>query len=354
MTVAATGAQRALLQAEFASLTFVDLPGYGVKYGKNRAITILRLIVSIPKILIRIKQEKVWLRRFVSREEPDLVISDNRYGLVVPGVYCVFITHQLLIRTPLGRWADGWLQRINYRWINRFSRCWVPDIGGPASLAGELSGPKRMPHLTTRYIGILSRMGGPAARPDPSFSSEQGGAGEREILVEQEVPGEPYVLVVLSGPEPQRTLFEKLILQQAATLDGPIVLVRGLPGGGKALMEWPPTVTVYDHLPSANLERTMADARLVIARSGYSTVMDLVRMRKRAVLIPTPGQTEQEYLGDWLAANGWAVCVRQNRFSLEAALRLAGPVSPWPADDGGERLHAEVLAVLAQSRPAFG
>jgi len=328
--VAATGVQRALLQAEFASLTFVDLPGYRVSYGKNRAITIVRMIALIPKILIRIKQERAWLRGFAGREGVDLVISDNRYGLAVPGVFCVFITHQLRIRTPFGRWTDGLLQRMNYKLVNRFSRCWVPDIGGSGSLAGELSGPKRMPRVTTRYIGVLSRMERSAAKEGT------------------------YVLVILSGPEPQRTMLEKSILRQAAAVPDPIVLVRGLPGGGNTLKEAPATVTVYDHLPSKELERVMAGAKLVIARSGYSTVMDLVRMRKRAVLIPTPGQTEQEYLGRYLEAKGWAACMLQNKFSLAGVLKEGAPEPAWPADDNGERLRVEVLSVLAQSCPALG
>jgi UDP-N-acetylglucosamine transferase subunit ALG13 len=328
--IAATGVQRALLQTEFASLTFVDLPGYRVNYGKNRAITIIRMIALIPKILICIKRERAWLRRFAAGEGLDLVISDNRYGLAVPGVFCVFITHQLRILTPFGSWTDGLLQRLNYKLIRRFSRCWIPDIGGSASLAGALSHPKRMPQVTTRYIGVLSRMSGSAATEGT------------------------YVLVILSGPEPQRTVLEKDILRQTASVPDPIVLVRGLPGGGRPLKTAPATVTAYDHLPSTELERVMAGARLVIARSGYSTVMDLVRMRKRAVLIPTPGQTEQEYLGRYLAAKGWAVCIPQNKFSLEKALRVAVPAQAWPAEDKGERLRAEVLSVLAQSCPALG
>lgn len=286
------------------------------------------MIVLIPKILIRIKQERAWLRGFAAREGIDLVISDNRYGLVVPGVFCVFVTHQLRIRTPFGRWTDGLLQRMNYKLIGRFSRCWVPDIGGPGSLAGELSNPKRMPRVATRYIGVLSRLERPAATEGS------------------------YVLVILSGPEPQRTLLEKNILRQAGAAAESIVLVRGLPGGGETLNELPANVSVYDHLSSVELERMMAGARLVIARSGYSTVMDLARMCKRAVLIPTPGQTEQEYLGRYLAAKGWASCIPQNKFSLDAALRLVLPEPAWPADDSGERLRAEVLSVIAQSCPS--
>src|ERR1700743_2011649 len=104
--IAVTGQQKSLLQEEFPSLPFVELPGYGIKYGKNRAFTVLQIVYSIPKILIRIKQEKTWLRGFIAREKPDAVISDNRYGLYAPGLPSVFMTHQLLIKTPWGRAAD--------------------------------------------------------------------------------------------------------------------------------------------------------------------------------------------------------------------------------------------------------
>jgi hypothetical protein len=338
--VAASGVQRALLQEEFASLTFVDLPGYRIKYGKNRAITIFRLIASIPKILIRIKRERAWLRGFAASEELDLVISDNRFGLAVPGVYCVFITHQLLIRTPFGRLADVFLQRMNYRLIRRFSRCWVPDIQGPESLAGALSNPATMPPVSCRYVGVLSRMEG-------GTSSADVGAAPRK----EGVPAD--VLVLLSGPEPQRTMLEKRVLRETEGMKGMrMILVRGLPGGGQPVKAGP-EVEVHDHLPAAALERVMAGAELIIARSGYSTVMDLARMRKRAILIPTPGQTEQEYLGRYLAEKGWTRCMHQRDFSLGAALALAGgTLRPWPKEDPEQRLRAEVRSVLDQSRPS--
>ncbi|HLZ89253.1 MAG TPA: glycosyltransferase [Puia sp.] len=280
--------------------------------------------------MIRIKQERAWLRGFAAREELDLVISDNRYGLIVPGVFCVFLTHQLLIRTPFGRPADLLLQRMNYRLIRRFSRCWVPDVAGAGALAGVLSNPVRMPPIATRYIGWLSRMGS--------------GVGP--------VAEEHDLLVLLSGPEPQRTMLERLVLKQAADLPCRLVLVRGLPGGGPVLKGVPATVTVHDHLPAAALERVMAGARLVVARSGYSTVMDLARMGKRVALVPTPGQTEQEYLGRYLAEKGWAVCVPQRDLVLRDVLRAPVPGPGWPPADGGQRLREEVLSVLRQSRPS--
>ena len=208
--IAASGASKALLREEFPSLTFIELPGYDIKVGKNRTDTIFRMMGSIPKILIRIKRERAWLKAFVGRERVDLVISDNRYGLALSNVVCVFITHQLVIRTPFGGWADALLQRMNYRLIRRFSGCWIPDVENDGGLAGALSHPAKFPSIPVRYIGWLSRF---AARPVP----ETGG----------------YILVLLSGPEPQRTVFETLILRQASGCPFRIVLVRGLPGGGR-------------------------------------------------------------------------------------------------------------------------
>jgi hypothetical protein len=330
--IAAVGAQKAILQAEFPSLTLIEIPGYDIRYDKNRALTMLRLIGAIPKILIRIKQEKAWLKRFSASEKPDLVISDNRYGLALPGVFCVFMTHQLRIKTSLGRLADALLQRMNYRLIGHFSRCWVPDIEVGDGLAGALSHPARLPGIPTKYIGWLSRFG--------KISQQYRGVGAPIK--------DPELLILLSGPEPQRSLLEAGIMAQAGGDTGNIVLVRGLPEGGPALVDIPPGLTVYDHLPAVELESLMRRSRLVVARSGYSTVMDLARLGKRALLIPTPGQPEQEYLGPFLAGKGRAVCVKQSAFSLRESLALArqneeGMIVSEP--EGG--LETEIRTVLA-------
>ena len=361
--IASTGAQKALLQREFPSLAFVELAGYGVSYDKNRALTILRLIATIPKILIRIKQEKAWLKQFSDLSRPDLVIADNRYGLALPGVFCIFVTHQLRIRTSFGRLADTILQRMNYRLIGHFSRCWVPDTETGEGLAGVLSHPTWLPDIPTKYIGWLSRFGKISQQdgdraPDPEnpgsadlmegalegpdLATGESGTSDLEKV-------EPELLILLSGPEPQRSLFEASIMAQAGRNSCRIILVRGLPEGGAMLSNIPSGLTVYDHLPATELESLMKKARLVVARSGYSTVMDLARLGKRALLIPTPGQPEQEYLGRFLAGKGWAVCVKQSDFSLQGSLSLAREsVTGILTSEPQERLlEAEIGAVLA-------
>jgi hypothetical protein len=340
--IAAGGVQKAVLQEEFPDLSFVEIPGFCIKYGKNRAFTLLKILFSIPKILIGIKRENQWLRRFAGREGLDLVISDNRYGLYGAGVYSVFMTHQLAIRTSLGSVADELVRRMNYAFIRRFSACWVPDLAGAGNLAGKLSHPLRMPDITVRYIGWLSRL---AAFAESS-------SGDEEVF---------ELLILLSGPEPQRTILEEMLLAQLGGEMGGVVLVRGLPGGGRAVKAIE-GLRVFDHLPAAELGRVMMQSRLVLARSGYSTVMDLVRLRRRAVYIPTPGQPEQEYLGRYLEEQGWGICRRQRGFMLGEAMekmrgskdRQAGGVPGMggvgmPGMDGDEILREEIKKVLAQS-----
>lgn len=359
--IAASGDQKALLKEEFPLLSFVEIPGYEIKYGKNRASTLLKLIGSIPKILIRIKQEKEWLKGFLALEKPDAVIADNRYGLYAPGLYSVLITHQLGIKTSFGKIADLILRRVHYRMINRFSRCWVPDFGGGLdSLAGDLSHPGKLPLIPTRYIGPLSRFEKTRPAAGTSGGPEAAMAGGPGARPEGPGAGMPScdLLILLSGPEPQRTIFERLLLEQLASYPGSAILVRGLPGTsatgpqipdgapdrtGKGI---PPGVKVYDHLPAKELNVAMAGAGIVISRAGYSTIMDLVKLGKRSILVPTPGQTEQEYLGKYLSGRKVALRVRQSDFSLVDALAKANNFPFTMIGGGGEELLGKEVAAL--------
>jgi hypothetical protein len=317
--IAASGDQKALLIEEFPLLPFADLPGYGIKYGKNRALTFLKIITLIPKILIRIKQERGWLKRFMQKEPLDAVISDCRFGLYNKELYSVFMTHQLRIRTSFGAAADRCLQRIQYRMLRHFDLCWAPDTPAPStSLAGALSHPKHLPSIPVRYIGPLSRFEkGSSTMPDGS------------------APPVCDLLILLSGPEPQRSIFENAILEQLIAYKGTTILIRGLPGrstggtpatgrpGASDLSATHPHLTIHSHLPAAALNAIVAKAALILARPGYSSVMDLMKLGKKCIFVPTPGQTEQEYLGPYLAGQHLALCVAQKGFSLSGAIAAA-------------------------------
>jgi uncharacterized protein (TIGR00661 family) len=294
--VACGKSQKLMLEAEFPDLKFEKLDGYDLKYGKNRRLTLLKIISQIPKILIQIKRENRWLNDFLSREEVNAVISDNRYGLFSPKIPSIFITHQLRIKTPFGEKIENLIQGINHKYINRFSECWVPDFEKERSIAGDLSNPKKLTAMPMRYIGCLSRF----KKINTNIINNN-------------------LLIVLSGPEPQRTIFEKLLLNQLRSFTGNWTLVRGLPGENENLYV-APNIKVYNYLPVKELNEIMCESEFVICRSGYSSVMDIIKLGKKSIVIPTPGQTEQEYLADYLFKKKIVYRVYQKDFLLNDAL----------------------------------
>lgn len=297
--IACNSTQKALLSKEFPQLGYVHLSGYNLKYGKKRWGTIVRIILQTPKILIKINNEKTWLNIFLKSQTVNLIISDNRFGLYAPDIPSVFITHQLHIKTGLGKLADTLIQQLNYKRIKKFSTCWVPDQQGTRSLAGKLSNPKKLPAIPVEYIGGLSR-----------FNTCKQKANTIDVLI------------ILSGPEPQRTIFENLVLSNLKLLPEKSVLVRGLPKeSGEAVVE--NNCTIYNHAPAGLLNELICNAEFVISRSGYTTVMDMMKLGKKSILVPTPGQAEQEYLATHLHQQQLAYTVLQEQFSLTAALANA-------------------------------
>jgi uncharacterized protein (TIGR00661 family) len=322
VSIASDGAPGSLLRQEFPDLSFLPLPGYGVKYGRSATGLIWKMFTQSRKILKAIKSEHRWLLDVVDKYSFDAVISDNRYGLYHPDILSIFITHQLSIKSPLGAWTEKWLQLRNYRYIDRFSACWVPDYETGLGLAGDLSHPPKKPRVPLQYIGPLSRL---------------------EKTNEAEI--KQNLLVVLSGPEPQRTLLENIIIRDIAHYPGTATVVRGLPTSPNII---PSTNTIrfYNHLPAADLNKEMNQAEFIISRSGYSTVMDLMTLGKKSVLIPTPGQTEQEYLGTYLQEKNIALCISQKKFSLKTAIESAKEFTYTLPATGPGRLGIAVSALI--------
>jgi uncharacterized protein (TIGR00661 family) len=297
--IAVEGPHKVLLSREFPEATFIHLDGYRINYAKTKAGLFRKIFFQIPKILKAIHTENEWLQKVIQDQRIDAVIADNRFGLHHKGVPCIFITHQLLIKSPFGTWSEKILQKWNYRNINKFSACWIPDHEAAENLAGSLSHPDKKPSIPFRYIGILSRF-------------------EKKEIEEKK----NHLLFILSGPEPQRTIFENKIINEISHYNGTAVIVRGLPGSSSII---PSTgmIQFYNHLPASELNKEIAMAQYIISRSGYTTVMDLVTLKKKSILVPTPGQTEQEYLARYLMQKNIAVTMNQKTFSLTAALHKA-------------------------------
>ena len=288
--LAGEGAQEKILREEFPSLPFLPLKGYNIRYGRSGMMS--KIILQIPSILRSIKEENNWLKEQVNKHNFEAVISDNRYGLHHEKIFSVIITHQLRIKSPLGKWSEDLLQRWNYKLINRFDECWIPDEAGENNLSGELSHPVKLPDVPSRYIGILSR------------------------FARKEITGlKDHVLIVLSGPEPQRTNLENKLVNQIVSYHATATIVRGLPGE-KNIIPSTNSIHFYNHLTADALNDELMKAEFVISRSGYSTVMDIATLKKKSILIPTPGQTEQEYLAAYLFKKKFALSGNQKDFSL--------------------------------------
>lgn len=320
--IAADGHIKKLLEIEFPALPFILLEGYRVQYAHSKRALLYQLLRQVPHILRIIRHENSWLKEAVIKHKIDLIISDNRYGLYHPDLHSIFVTHQLLIKTPF---LERVLQSFNYLLINKFNECWVPDNKEGHTLSGILSHPIMLPSVPVKYIGILSRF-----NAEPPLSLKQN-----------------KILILLSGPEPQRTLLENILTAQL-DIEQDVVIIRGLPGEVKTIPNVR-NVKFINHLPAKKLEKEIKQSSLIIARAGYSTIMDLITLKKQSILIPTPGQTEQEYLGGHLNKNKLALCVPQEGFNLRNALEKA-VLFPYQilGQSPGELLRAAVNELKAR------
>lgn len=243
------------------------------------------------------KKEKAIVHRLVQKHQPKIILSDNRYGARHPMVYSILITHQLMIKLPKGfKWAEGMAHHFILRLIKPFDECWIPDFGGANSLAGDLAHRYPLPH-NARLIGPLSRF------MDVSALSST---------------NHPHYncLAILSGPEPQKTLLKNLLIKKLSECKFKSLIITGQPDlTVENYFEKEKEVTLIPHLNQEKLTQLILDTPIIITRSGYSTIMDLYFLNKKALLVPTPGQTEQIYLAAYHATHHPFIAQHQSPFS---------------------------------------
>ncbi len=300
VSIAASGSSLFLLQNEFPDLKFFKIRGYQVQYSYKKRFLPLKILLQLPKILLTIRHENRWLKKLLEKDPFDLIISDNRFGFYHKKVPSVFMTHQLLIYNRKA-WLRNWMQSINYRYINRFSFCWVPDLSQQPGFAGILSHPDNKPGIPVYYLGPLSRFWGE----------------KNQAPVQKKYK----LCFLLSGPEPQRSMLEARILELAPSLEGRLLLLRAKPGA-EPLPPVAPNLEVINHLPTNEMKEKMLQSEFVLSRAGYTTIMELASLNIRGILIPTPGQTEQEYLAQHLMQNRWFYCFNQEQ-DLKRQIELA-------------------------------
>lgn len=295
--IASDGVALTLLKKEFPDLPAFELPSYKISYAENGKNFKIKMIWDSPKVLKAIAKEKKAVKRLVKEHNLEGIISDNRLGAYYKKVPCVFITHQLNVLSGNTTWMSS---KAHQKIIKKFDACWVPDVKEKPNLTGKLGHLKKS-KLNIAYLGPLSR------------------------LEKEELPITNDLMVLLSGPEPQRTMLEEKLLEELHEFEGDILFVKGkieqdqiqeeieIPHG---------KILHYNFMKSNELAQALNQSERVLCRSGYTTVMDLAKLEKKAFFIPTPGQYEQEYLAKRMQKQGLVPYSTQEDFKLNYLSRI--------------------------------
>ncbi|GAB3714770.1 glycosyltransferase [Flavobacterium koreense] len=291
--IASDGVALALLKKEFSHLTALELPSYQIEYAKKGENFKWKLIKNSPKTINAILSEKQLIKKWVKEYDLKGIISDNRLGVLSKKVPSVFMTHQLTVLSGKTTWISSKLHQF---FIRKFDECWVPDIEKSPNLTGKL-GHLKNSNLNIKYIGVLSRL-------------------EKKVL---EIKYD--IMVLLSGPEPQRTILEEKLIEELKDNKEKIVFIKGKVTK-EQVKEQKGNITFYNFMQSEELEKTFNESEMVLCRSGYTTVMDLCKLQKKAFFIPTPGQFEQEYLAKKYKREGLVPYSKQDKFVIDDILSV--------------------------------
>ena len=291
--LASDGVALDMLRKEFPHLKALELPSYHIEYAKNGANFKWKMLKSMPKMVDAILEEKKIVKQWVKEYDLIGIISDNRLGVRSKKVQSVFMTHQLNVLTGNTTWISS---KLHQKIIRKYDECWVPDWEEKPNLTGKL-GHLKDSDLNVKYIGPLSR------------------------LKKVSLPKKYDLMVILSGPEPQRGILENSLREVIFDYEGKVIFISGKIED-KQKHDETGNVIFYNFMTSGQLEKTFNESEMVLCRSGYTTIMDLVKLNKKAFFIPTPGQYEQVYLAKKLEKNGLFPYTEQDDFKLEDLRRI--------------------------------
>jgi uncharacterized protein (TIGR00661 family) len=294
--IAGDGPALELLKKEFPDLPAIELPAYDVEYAEKGENLKLKLLKDSPKIWNAIRAEHRMLPHLIYEYELDGVISDNRLGLYSKMIPCVIISHQLQVLSGGTTWLST---QLHLHYIKKFDACWIPDYQYEPNLTGKLSS-NSDPTLEKVYLGPISR-----------FEYKEQSQKKYDLLI------------LLSGPEPQRSILEKKLMEQAKAYKGSILFVAGVVEPIQKV-DKKGNITYHNYLSTAGLQKAIERSQIILCRSGYTSIMDLSKMRKKAFFIPTPGQFEQEYLAEHMERQGIAPFATQDEFEMKMLERLQG------------------------------
>ncbi len=322
--LAADGAALEVLKRQYPELPSIELPSYDIHYRYDNMF--INMGLQLPKILSVIHKERSFVASIISKYKIDALISDNRYGVYHPEKPSILLTHQLFPKIP-NRLVSYFVHKMSQRILGSFDMIWVPDYEEEAlSLSGALSHGQSL-KCPLRYLGPLSRLKTP----------------------QQQIAKQNYAIVaLLSGPEPQRSYLERKLIQQLSAMPQRSLLIRGQPlAEDQDNLQGSPNLTIQAFMQGDALAAKLLAADWVIARSGYSSLMDFVQLGLKQVLfVPTPGQTEQLYLAQRCFLQGNANWQRQGQLNLQSAWAMRHQFGGWQAAAPPTRLPKAIDELL--------
>ena len=290
-----------LFRIELPGLSYIRFPGFNPGYSRFFP-QYISLFFKIPFLLYHIIVEHHRLKKIIAKYNVDIIISDNRFGLWNLKVISVYVTHMPLIPFPKHfKFLEPIGVLLHREIIKKYSLCFIPDLPGNMNLTGRLSHGIKLPG-NVRYVGILSRFINTDLAPDENMVKFH------------------HNTVILSGPEPQREILKQKLIMHLKEKDPITIMFEGKPGK-RTEIATDGNITFYSHLSASQMKDIISGSDSIITRSGYSTIMELVSLNCTALIIPTPGQTEQEYLAGYLSEKGWFYSVSQNEITAEILLR---------------------------------
>ncbi|MBD3322043.1 MAG: glycosyltransferase [Chitinivibrionales bacterium] len=324
--IAAQGKPARLLAAEFPGITIVPIVNYSMSYAAHPWLLYLKFPLMLARVFRCAMTEQRQLDRIIRKHEIDIVISDNRFGCHNAKAHCIYISHQLTVLMPKGfRFLEPAFWWGHRQAITKYDKLWVPDIPGECNLTGDLTHKYPLPK-NSGYIGLLSRF-------------------DRHSITQEPIENLD-LLIVLSGPEPSRSQLEKKVFSQLEKFTGNAVVLTGTISSENP-PELKPGVTVKPHASPDEILHLLLSAKAIICRGGYTTIMELVSLNKKAVLVPTPGQTEQLYLCERLQSMGYCLVQDQRSLDLERARSELGRIStPQTIIPPGDLLNTAIAQLF--------
>lgn len=288
--IGTTKSNAAFFANEIPDIPQIEFPTYRIHYS---SISVgLSIVLQLPKFFVKYWQEILLMKKLQKRYSFDVVISDNRFGVRHKEALSLFISHQVNIQLgEIWQLFKPLVNKLNRFFTGRFDQLIIPDFKS-GLLTGNLSETKEL-SLPYSFIQPLSR-----------FAKIVKGTIKFDILI------------LNSGPEPKRSIFEKKIIEQAKKSGLQVAYAGGKLDGTEKSTK---SLTIFSYANTQELNVLINQSKHIICRSGYSTIMDLIALNRTAFIVPTPGQWEQEYIAKHLINKGFFIGSSENDFELVKA-----------------------------------